>query len=88
MKEFLAKTHTNVLPYPPYSPDLTPRDFNEKNEISEKNILCHQMRGKEHRRRMLRKMASSCASRCYTNARRSVSSSKGATLKVDVLRCC
>ncbi|GFU89075.1 hypothetical protein TNCV_2895231 [Trichonephila clavipes] len=36
----------------------------------------------------LRKMASSCASRSYTNAGRSVSSPKGITLKVDVLRGC
>ncbi|GFX06414.1 hypothetical protein TNCV_2939421 [Trichonephila clavipes] len=34
------------------------------------------------------KMASSCASRSYTNASRSVSSPKLTTLKVDVLRCC
>ncbi|GFU91253.1 hypothetical protein TNCV_4925831 [Trichonephila clavipes] len=31
-------------------------------------------------------MASSCASRNYTNAGRSISSPKGTTLKVDVLR--
>ncbi|GFX02589.1 hypothetical protein TNCV_728431 [Trichonephila clavipes] len=35
----------------------------------------------------LRKMVSSCASRSYTNAGRSVSSPEGTTLKVDVLRC-
>ncbi|GFW49238.1 hypothetical protein TNCV_3057481 [Trichonephila clavipes] len=33
-------------------------------------------------------MASSSASRSYTNAGISVSSPKGTTLKVDVLRCC
>ncbi|GFV52428.1 putative mariner transposase [Trichonephila clavipes] len=27
VKEFLAKTRNNGLPYPPYSPDLTPCDF-------------------------------------------------------------
>ncbi|GFW12300.1 hypothetical protein TNCV_2489441 [Trichonephila clavipes] len=49
------------------------------------------MRGKELCRwpyERLQKMASSCASRSDTNAGTSVSSPKGTTLKVEVLRCC
>ena len=88
VKQFLAKTCTNFLPHPPYSPDLAPCNFYLL-PFSKKYywnaVLCHQKMWKQHRIMpwgRLRKMASSSATRSYTNAGKSVSSPKLTTFKV------
>ncbi|GFT98517.1 mariner Mos1 transposase [Trichonephila clavipes] len=76
VKEFLAKICTNVLPHPPYSLDIAPRDIclflSMKKHLQGRRFVSSDVFevkvASQEASRRLRKMASSCTSRSYTNA--------------------